>query len=668
MQFFIKREKKKRGISYPEELKEDVKSLEYEIFKEEEKYATLPRTIYEKLARISEKILPIEPDEKTKKEIEEAIDFAHINITPRGVMSLIVLATLILIPLSTLPLFLGYLDVGAGIFILIFVALAIYYLYTYPQRLKKIFELRASSEIVMLILHMVIYMKNFPNLEKAVKFASSKLSGPLGLDMKKLLWDVYVGKYSSMEKALISYSQKWTKVFRPLADSINSIIYSLYVGEDRRLQLLDEAVEIILTALNEKSESYVSKLKTPVVMVNALGILLPTLVLTMLPIVTIFLGSEISPVLTFAFYDFFLPIILVFIIKNILDQRVVTLPEPDISLHPNLPPEDTFRFLNYYVPCYLPAIAVFLPFLYFLYLKAFTMNLYESFVVTAGLFLPFIVFFFLSSFQKIKLRREIVEMEDEFREILFALGQEMDRGIPIESALEKIKPVIKGYYAMNLIQKITENIKYKGMTLHKAIFEEKEGAILNFPSRLIYSVLKTLVEASAKGTKIVSDIMLSISKHLDNLHRTQKNIEDKFSEVISTMNMQAKILLPLLTGIMVTLCYVMLEMLKFMEEITGSLAVEGAATQYMFFLSLWKNVNMSASAFQIAIGIYTLETIIILSWFISGVSVGVDKISFYDTACKNLIAGCLLYFIVCFASLMIFQPFVEVIKYGMIAT
>jgi hypothetical protein len=669
MQFpisFIKRKKeKKKKVSYPEELKEDIKSLEYEIFQEEERYATLPKTIYEKLAKISEKILPVDPDKKTKKEIEDAIEFAHLNITPRGVMSLTILVTQFLISFSILLLFLGYIDLIGGIFIFGFIGMTVYYLYTYPMRLKKIFELKASSEIVMLILHMVIYMRNFPNLEGAVKFASSKLSGPLGLDMKKLLWDVYVGNYNSMEQALISYSQKWKKVFRSFADSINSIVYSLYTGGNRRLDLLDEAVEIILTALDEKSNSYVSKLKTPVVMVNALGILLPTLVLTMLPILTVFLGEEISPILVFGFYDFLLPAVLIFIIKNILDQRVVTLPEPDISLHPNLPPENTFRLGKYYISCYIPAILIFIPFLYYWYLKAFTMNLYESFIVTVGLFLPFVVFFFLNSFQKIKLRKEIIEMEDEFREILFGLGQEMSRGIPIETALEKIRPTLRGHYALNLIQKIISNIRYKGLTLHEAIFNEKEGAILNFPSRLMYSVLKTLVEASMKGTKIVSEIMLSISRYLNNLHRTQENIKEKFSETVSSMHMQAKILLPLITGIMVTLTYVIIEMLNFMEKTMGGLNIEGTATQYMFFLSLWKGVHMTAASFQIAIGIYTLETVMILSWFISGISVGVDKISFYDITYKNLIVGCTLYLLVCLASLIIFQPFIEMIKFGM---
>lgn len=669
MHFLFFKKKRKEDIKYPTEIKDDIKSLEYEIFQEEEKYATLPRTIYERLTKIAEKILPIDPDKKTRKEIEEAIEFAHLNVTPRGVASLTILITMSLCFITLFLILFNFVDLLVGI-IFIFVIFAFaYYLYTYPMRLKKIFELRAGSEIVMLILHIVIYMRNFPNLEGAVKFASSKLTGPLGLDMKKLIWDLYIGKYNSMEQALLAYSQKWKKTFRAFADSINSIVYSLYTSGNRRLELLDESVEIILTSLNEKSNSYVTKLKTPVTMINALGILLPTLVLTMLPVLTIFLGEEIPPILIFAFYDLILPITLVFLIKNILDQRVITLPEPDISLHPDLPPENTFKFGKYYISSFLPSIFIIIPFLYFWYINFSDLTIYESFVITVGIFITISVYLFLDSFQKIGLRKEIIQMEDEFRQVLFGLGQELDRGIPIEVGLEKIKPTLKGHYALGLIQTILANIKYKSMTLERAIFDKKEGAILRYPSGLIYSIMKTIVEASRKGTKIISEIMLSVSKYLTDLHRTQEAIQEKFSEIVGSMQMQAKILLPLITGVMNTLTYVIVEMLKFMEKTLGSLNVEGtSAAQYMFLLKGWQEVNISPAMFQIAIGLYTVETILIISWFISGISVGVDKISMYDLAYKNLIIGCVLYLAVSLVSLIIFAPFIGIITSGIVAT
>ena len=664
--FIFRSKKKKEEIQFPSRQKEDIKSLQYEIFQEEERLSTIPRTLYEKLTHISGKILPISPDKATKKEIEEAIDFAHLKVTPEGVASLTILTAMSLCSITLFLILFKFINLITGLICIFVIAAFGYYLYYYPFRLKKIYELRAGSEIVMLILHIVIYMRNFPNLEGAVKFAASNITGPLSLDMKKLIWDVNMGAYNSMEQALLSFSQRWKPSFKAFADSINAIVYSLYTSGKRRMELLDESVSIILSSLNERSNSYVLKLKTPVTMVNALGILLPTLVLTMLPIMTIFLGEDIPSSAIFGFYDILLPVILMFVIKNILDQRVITLPEPDISLHPDLPPENTFRFRDFFIPSYLPALIFLLPFLYFWYINFQTLSLIQSYAIISGFFISAALFSMLNSFQKIKLRKSIIEMEDEFREVLFGLGQEIDRGIPLEVAMEKIMPTLKGNYAINLLQKIISNIKYKGLTVEQAIFDKKDGAIRFFPSKLIHSILKAVVDAANKGTKIVSQIMISISKYLTDLHKTQEAIQDKFSEVISSMQMQARILLPLICGIMNTLTYMIIEMINFLKKSFGGISLETSAAPYTSFLSMWQSVSITPATFQLAIGFYAIETIIILSWFMSGIQVGVDKISLHNEISKNLIIGGFIYIAVSAISLLIFAPFLDMIKMGMV--
>ena len=660
--FIIKFRKKEKKIQFPSEQKEDLKSLQYEIFQEEEKLSTIPKTIYEKFAHISEKILPVEPDKTTKKKIEEAINFAHLKITPKGVASLAILTAMSFCIITIFLILLGFLRIIEGLICIFVIAAFSYYLYTYPLKLKKIYELKAGSEIVMLILHIVIYMKNFPNLEGAVKFATSNLTGPLALDIKKLLWDVNISTYSSMEQALLSYSQKWKNSFKAFADSINAIVYSLYTSGERRTELLDESIEIILSSLKERSDSYILQLRNPITMINALGILLPTLTLTMLPLLTIFLGQDIPPSLIFGFYDILLPILLAFTIKNILDNRVITLPEPDLSLHPELPPGDTFRLGKVFISSYIPSIIILIPFLYYFFTNFSSLSLTHSYIIIFGFYVSIALFFILNSFQKIKIKEDIIKMEDEFREILFGLGQEIDRGIPMEVAIEKIIPTLRGNHSIKLLQKIISNIKYKNFTLEQAIFHEKEGAINYFPSRLIHSILKAVIDAANKGTKIVSEIMISISKYLTNLHKTQKIVQDNFSEVISSMQMQARILLPLICGVMNTLTYMIIEMVNFIGKTFGGISTEGPAASYAGFLSMWKGLAISPATFQLAIGFYSIETIIILSWFMSGIEVGVDKISLHNGISKNLIVGGLMYFAVSIISFMILTPFLSIVQ------
>jgi len=150
------------------------------------------------------------------------------------------------------------------------------------------------------------------------------------------------------------------------------------------------------------------------------------------------------------------------------------------------------------------------------------------------------------------------------------------------------------------------------------------------------------------------------------LHKTQEAIQDRFSEVISSMQMQARILLPLICGIMNTLTYMIIEMINFLKKSFGGISVEGSAASYTSFLSMWQSVSISPSTFQLAIGFYAIETIIILSWFISGIQVGVDKISLHNEISKNLIIGGFIYIAVSAISLLIFAPFLDMIKIGMV--
>ena len=70
-------------------------------------------------------------------------------------------------------------------------------------------RLKASNQMVLCILYIVMYMRHTSNLEHAVKFASDHVGNPLALDLKKVFWDIETGKYSNIKESLDSYLAKW---------------------------------------------------------------------------------------------------------------------------------------------------------------------------------------------------------------------------------------------------------------------------------------------------------------------------------------------------------------------------------------------------------------------------------------------------------------------------
>jgi hypothetical protein len=139
---------------------------------------------------------------------------------------------------------------------------------------------------------------------------------------------------------------------------------------------------------------------------------------------------------------------------------------------------------------------------------------------------------------------------------------------------------------------------------------------------------------------------------------------DKFSEILSGMRLQAEILLPLICAIMSVITYMIIQMMNYLGSAMKDLQTSGAMTGYGSLLSLFQTVKISPAVFQLSIGIYAIETIIILSWFMNGIIRGTDKISLYDSIGKNLLIGGVLYIIIALVSITMFQPFLVVLKSG----
>ena len=225
-------------------------SREYKIFKEDDRLRGVPVTLYEKACVKANKILPASPGKKAEDKLKEAIEFCHLNITPSQSYSFTILFLIFtVIPVTVLTFAniagISLLPFGYGILLLLLLVPIVYYVYTYPMHLKLKYEMEVGSDIVSLIIYISIYMRNIPNLENAVKFASTHSRGPIAFEMRKLLWDVETGRYTNVQEALLGYSKKWHKN-REFVEAVEMIMDSIDQQTSQRIIMLDESVNIIL--------------------------------------------------------------------------------------------------------------------------------------------------------------------------------------------------------------------------------------------------------------------------------------------------------------------------------------------------------------------------------------------------------------------------------------
>ncbi|MBI4895926.1 MAG: hypothetical protein HY832_00035 [Candidatus Aenigmarchaeota archaeon] len=638
---------------------ENTLSREYRVYKEEEFKASLPQTLYEKSCRTAAKILTIKPDKANEQKIQEAIDFAHLHVTPEQVSSFSILflvctvfPILVFMLIGTLTTLPG-LSSGYGILGLLLSLFFTYYFYSYPFHLKKKYEMDVGSQIVTMILYMAMYMRNTPNLEGAIQFASENIGGSLGYELKKLMWDVEVGNYLSMEQGVMTYTKKWAKN-REFLEAVELLITSMKQVGERRITLLDEAVRHVLEGNREQARHFNQELKLPVLVVNALGIILPVMGLVLFPIVAVFLGVDAS--VLFIGYDIILPFVLYFVIIRILEMRPATFSVIDVSENPDIPPNGCFFVGKQAVPA-LPVGIIIGGIVISIGLLMFSFDsegLFASMLVIGGFAIGGAVHSQLIATRRIELREKTRKIETEFAEALFQLGNQISGGKPIELSIEMAMDRIKNLSIKDLFDRALRNMKFTGMTFEQSFFDKEEGAIRMYPSRMIKSIMHTVVESSKKGVETAAVVMVTVSQYLKDLHQTQEDVKESLNDTIGSLTFQLYFLSPLISGIITTLAIIIIRILAELSTKVSDLGSIGSVP----FISQFGTVAITPFQFVLVVGIYLVETAFILSLFINALENGEDEIGRHATTASALVISFIVFAVTLLTSLAIFSPLI----------
>jgi len=668
-------------------------SREYFQFKQDE----MPElSKYERWARSLGNFIKIKLAVKDENRINKQLQIAHLSVSPGEAVGLAITMFLvsffisILISLSVW--FLGFDFPFAFLFLMIIGSFFLfYYFYTLPERLAVKWRLKAGSQMVPAILYTVVYMKHTSNLERAISFVSEHIEPPLALDLKKVLWDVETGRYSSIKDSLDNYLDSWRDYSMEFVESFHLIESSLYEPtEERRIEVLERALRVILDGIYDKMLKYTHEVKSPLTNVYMLGIVLPTLGLALLPLASTLLGGFVRWSHVFIIFNILIPFLVFYLTSNIMLKRPGGYGES--SLLEKNPLYNRYKSREHYYK----AFAICLPFFLLGLLPLFfgglsgILGLESDFALSdiglgffgegnffgfidgngpfgigaliLSLFIPFsIAMFFALSFlskskELIKIREQSKELEKEFNNSLFALGNRLGDGLPAEIAFARVAESSKGQRTENFFRIVHTNIQSMGMGLEEAIFNPKRGALVYYPSALIATSMRILVESVKKGLNVAAQSLMSISEYVRNIQKINERLRDLLADVVSDMKSNMTFLAPLLAGIVVGLASMIIGILGRLKEMVrlggGETEIAGLGT-IGGITNLFDITKMVPPYFmQIAIGIYIIEIIFILTSALVVIDSGEDKLKRTYQLGKNLIKGCFLYLITAFFSII----------------
>ncbi|MCX8178774.1 MAG: hypothetical protein N3D75_03025 [Candidatus Aenigmarchaeota archaeon] len=669
-------------------------SKDYINFLLEEAKSKEKNTWFEKFCGFAE-LLGVEPPSDLKDKLNKTIAFSSLNVTAKGVFSASILTLFIFLAISGVLAF-ALNNTGLLIFLSIIPILAAIYVYTYPSFAARVQKVQTGDESIKIILYMIIYLKLNPTFEGAVLYASAHTKGPISNDIKKAVWDMQTGKYKSIEEALSFYIPKWVVWNEDFVRSL-SLLYGVLIEptEKGRDDILKKALDYMLENTKEKMKVYVEDISGSITIVHIMGILLPVMAMVMLPLVSMFLNDMVNPLYVGIGYTIILPTILYFFIRRILLKRPSAFLIPDVSKHPDIPPPGKFSIkigkskLNVsavLVSSILALIIMSFGIMHFVNLYAdyaeaspqlredimkneanINMeNVLSTLSITLGFGTFFAAYFYLNSFQRIKIRDEIKNIEKEFQVGLFTLGNYLSEGYPIEKSIEKSideyeKLGMKQRPTYKFFQKLLNNIKNTGMTFKRAVFDKSVGLIIYFPSVLIEEVMNVIASASERSSTILGNVSKTIAVYIENLNTIELKIRELLEEVRSGIKIQSTFVIPLVCAIVAALGIFILNMfalisceLQKIEKGFGFSSVQLSTDFIGDLIGSFSNM-MPMTVLQAIIGIYTVEIVIITSMLLNGIENGFDPVSRNYLIATTLIKALIIYSIVFVTSLFIFS-------------
>jgi len=626
-------------------------STEYNKFLDENKIFL--STKYERAANFAGKLFKLKPSVKDLPNLEKYISLSHIRVDPGSVNSL---AILVAIPFILLAF--GAFFLNSYFFMFTFFGAAIFTLVNFSNMPKTIFDswrARASDQLLLAVLYIVIYMKKDSNLERAILFVANQLPPPLSLDFMKILWDVETGKFSTIKESLDYYMTTWKDSEPAFVDSIHLVESSLSEPDSAKAKkILEKATEVITSGVQDNMTHFAHNLKNPIQTVHMLGVVLPLLMLVMLPMVSAFLADAIHATHLIMMYNIILPTLVFFLGRKILMTRpggvTITSDEQIKQIQGSKTGLLKFGSLGLFALLTIPTFAVLLSLAMgdsWGIQKFDNSVFYLSIIFVFATGISSYIYYHYKNKKLIKLREKLSKVEDEFSSAIFQLGNRIGENVPTEAAFANLAESTKGTHVNELFSLVNSNITQRGMTLESAIFDPKYGAIKKFPSPLIESVMKLLLESSKKSPAVAADSMTTLSLYLQKMHQVKERMYDLLSDSLSSMKMQVSFLAPLMSALVVSLSVLITKVLVNLSGQLENMDAGGGATQAGIGTGITQIFQIDAAIppflLQIIIGLYIVQVIYVLSYLISGILNGASKVDSEWTFSKNVLSGTFLY-------------------------
>jgi hypothetical protein len=244
------------------------------------------------------------------------------------------------------------------------------------------------------------------------------------------------------------------------------------------------------------------------------------------------------------------------------------------------------------------------------------------------------LYFFFNAYYKKRIQDYYVNMEQEFKEILYILASRMGEGKPMEDALMSTKEFFSDLtISHDLLAKTTDNINLLGLPIEQAFFDPTFGSLKNNPSTVIKNNIRLIVDAVSLGVLTGSKATVSIIMQLKNTDEIRDLIKKVTQDITQMMNTMSTLIAPAVLGITASMQKIVILTMNSLASSGMSSSSNASSLMDSSDIGALSNLNMNQlmgsfdmtsianiatpTVFNIIIIIYVVLLVIILSYFTS---------------------------------------------------
>lgn len=536
--------------------------------------------------------------DRSIQRLSSAIDLSGMEVDAETVVSAARTSVALGAILAAIPIVPAVALLGSQYLVLIVVSLAVSVLMvreailSFPESAAKKQAdelLRASPEMANL---MIMSLRHEPSLSKAIRFASTK-DNAFSHELRRCVWTVVMGKHSSFEESLQEVGERWSKYCDELKASLHSMVTaSCESTADGKRRALDRANQAIISGAKRRIEDYALSLSTPSMIMFGLGILLPLMVGSFLPMLSWDIWSLGSGADSSAATDLSPAVVQTVFIMNVLFPAIgILVALNSVTRHPlerermnngNAPPS---RIKVAAVICASIALVAFCV----LELD----GIIRSLAILVAAVAPGSLFLIATG--RSSGDRHASPSNVQLEDTLFRTGARMLEGENFESALNKAS---QG--ASDAGSRTTRTLSFRSLISGEAFDRSPAWAPCSGGSNALEG-FRVVREAATKDELAAGLLAMDIASYLKDLRDLESTLKSRLKPTVSMMRMTSYALGPVVLGITYAI-YLSL----------GGVTASGTG-------------GIGAGFFLLVLGVFLAETNAVVTYFLWGLEGGKNR-------------------------------------------